>query len=87
MKKIMITIAALALCACAKVESDNHVNYVDITFEASFESTKTALDGNDVVWCAGDRIAIFAGSEKVVATIPEDGASVSFSVSVPEADT
>jgi len=87
MKKIYFAIAALAICACAKVESDNQIKYIDLTFEASMEATKSALEGNNVVWCAGDQIAIFAGSEKVVATIPEGGTTATFAVSVPEAET
>lgn len=87
MRKIFIAVAALAICACTKEGADKQLNYVTLSFDAAFETTKTALDGNNVVWCEGDQIAIFAGTEKVVATLPASGASVNFSVEVPQAET
>lgn len=88
MKKIIIAVAALALCACAKEEIAKDANLIELSFELSVdESTKTSLNGNDVVWNAGDEIAIFAGTEKVVASIPAAGASATLTVLVPEVET
>lgn len=68
MKGILNRIAGLALLlsACQQVELPVELESVsELEFTAQIEAfdaqTKTAMDGNSVVWNAGDQIAIFQG--------------------------
>ena len=68
MKGILNRIAGLALLltACQQVElpvEPEHVSGPEFTaqVEAFDDQTKTAMDGNSVVWNTGDQIAIFQG--------------------------
>ena len=71
MKKIYILIAmALTLAACQKemkMQDEalaTDVKKVQMTFQAVGEATtKAHIDGNSILWDAGDKIAIFDGSE------------------------
>lgn len=86
--------AALAVCACTKeipqeteTTVDSSVDLVPMTFTATIDNTddsdptKTTLSGLDVMWKAGDRIAIFDNTDATVAhlfTATSSGATTSF---------
>ena len=86
--------AALAVCACTKEipqenekTVDSSVDLVPMTFTATIDNTddsdptKTTLSGLDVMWKAGDRIAIFDNTDATVAhlfTATSSGATTSF---------
>ena len=67
MKKIIGILAVMGLSfACQQVElpvEQEHVSGPEFTAQAEMfgAQTKTAMDGNSVVWNAGDQIAIFQG--------------------------
>lgn len=66
MKKVLMSLAAVAavFAGCQKPELEVAPVEVKDAFTASvenFDATKTALDGNHVVWSAADQLAIFQG--------------------------
>ena len=81
MKGILYRIAGLALLltSCQQVEllvEPEHVSGPEFTaqVEAFDDQTKTAMDGNSVIWNVGDQIAIFQGtSTSAKYQIKEDG--------------
>lgn len=65
-RKLMLMVCVAALAACQKSELQGPINTQgrsDIHFTATVESptTKTALDGTNVIWSNNDQIAIFEG--------------------------
>lgn len=66
MKKVLMSLAAVAavFAGCQKPELEVAPVEVKDAFTASvenFDATKTALDGNHVVWSTADQLAIFQG--------------------------
>lgn len=70
MKKSFLALASFAAIAvaCQIEKMDSELPLVDdaVVYTASTEAyapaTKTAMDGHDVVWSAGDQIAVFQGN-------------------------
>ena len=68
MKKVFMSLAAVAavFAGCQKPELEVAPVEVKNPFSASVENfgaeTKTAMDGNHVVWSSGDQLAIFQGA-------------------------
>ena len=68
MKKVFMSLAAVAavFAGCQKPELEVAPVEVKNPFTASVENfgaeTKTAMDGNQVVWSSGDQLAIFQGA-------------------------
>lgn len=101
-RDIFAAIAVLSAFSCAKVEpavqetsgaEAGLVNPVTLEFKVGFEAVKTSVgqDGK-CSWTAGDRVAVYcldeAGTVKsAVATVPSDGPTASFELTIEDADT
>ena len=98
MKKNLFYIAAVAACfvSCTK-DVDNYsntgnaaqVNLVELSFSASADLTKAALDGLNVVFSADDEIAVFAEGTAAPYkfTTTAGGANATFTGTAPTAST
>lgn len=98
MKRILFSIAAVAACfaSCTKDVKDytkpadgSQVELVELSFTASADLTKAALDGLNVVFSAGDEIAVFAegNADPYKFTTSAGGASATFTGDAPVAAT
>jgi hypothetical protein len=93
MKKFfaLLAIAAVAF-SCSEelsveVTSENEgINLVPVTFTATADMTKAVLDGLDVSFSAGDKIAIFKNGNKYQFTTAAGGANATFEGSIDAAD-
>lgn len=95
MKKLSISffVIALLVCSCARefeqktVEAPEQAcEMVELTFNATADMTKAALDGFDVSFSANDKISIFKNGTNYQFTTTEGGATASFSGSISAAD-
>lgn len=66
-KLLSVFSIALGLCSCAKeqVHEGKAFRLVEKTFYISHSETKTALDGNNVVWQSGDKVTLFDNIQNV----------------------
>ena len=91
--KISVKFLAPALLAllfsCSKEEAQV-VEYTEITVYGE-ETSKTALDGNSVIWCSGDKMKVFSTSDasgKTFVLSSGEGTSVgNFYGPIPAGDT
>lgn len=87
MKKLFIAIACLAAAATVSCKKEFNPDSVPagnaLTLSVSREvpgaATKAALDGNNVVFQAGDAVGVMSGSENAEFTTATGGATASFS--------
>ena len=103
MKKILylIAISSILLSACEKFAredsviadqpeqtvEDNKANLVEVSFTASSDLTKVAMDEyRNVAFSAGDRISIFANGNNYEFTTTEGGSVATFTGSMDAAD-
>lgn len=87
MKKIT-TILSLALClltlSCVKEEGVNEKSSFEATLVADTGSTKTSLDGKNVLWLKDDAISVFPdGGENACFVTSEGGATAKFKGELP----
>ena len=83
MKTLSLPLIAVFLlfCSCNK-ETQSAETFADqsgtISITLSSASTKTVMDGKNVVWCANDAISVFDGSGNHKFTTNESGLSATF---------
>lgn len=100
MKKFFISLFAIAalLSSCGKetaqkensprtdIEPPQSVDMVEVHFTATTDLTKAALDGLNVSFSPGDKIAIFKNGNKYQFTTTSGGANATFGGSISAAD-
>lgn len=86
-KTVLVAAAAIIAASCSKnpaeVVSVPSSDLVYRTFTASFEATKTAIDGVKTTWVAGDKIALYDSVGVYVFTAKESGATTTFEGEAP----
>ena len=85
-----LIVAFLLFCSCNK-ETQSAETIAEqpgtISITLASASTKTALDGKNVVWCVNDSISVFDGSGNRMFTTSESGASATFTGTAASVNT
>lgn len=85
-KTLLISTAVIALLSCSKENiGTSTTEQKDMTFTATLQDTKTVIDGEHILWSAGDAISVWNGGtatknlgETFTSDVTDDSATATF---------